>query len=195
MTADPQLAALGLFDARVPRYTSYPTAPQFGAAVGPEALAGWIGAIPPGSQISLYLHVPFCRRLCWFCACRTQGSPTDRPVLAYAETLAAEIAMVGRLLPEGVTLSRLHWGGGTPTMLPPAEIRALSRAIATIAPMAPGAEFSVEIDPGEIDAPRLDALAEAGMNRASIGVQDFDEAIQKAIGRDQSFEITAEAVA
>ncbi|MFZ9948717.1 MAG: oxygen-independent coproporphyrinogen III oxidase [Gemmobacter sp.] len=195
MTADPQLAALGLFDARVPRYTSYPTAPQFGAAVGPEAFAGWIGAIPPGSQISLYLHVPFCRRLCWFCACRTQGSPTDRPVLAYAETLAAEIAMIGRLLPEGVTLSRLHWGGGTPTMLPPAEIRALSRAIATIAPMAPGAEFSVEIDPGEIDAPRLDALAEAGMNRASIGVQDFDEAIQKAIGRDQSFEITAEAVA
>ena len=194
METESQLARLGLFDARVPRYTSYPTAPQFSDAVGSARFLDWIQAITPGSRISLYLHVPFCRRLCWFCACRTQGTVSDSPVLAYAETLRQEIAMLAALLPRGVHLSRLHWGGGTPTMLPPDQIRALMAAIRAAVPLGPQAEFSVEIDPNEIDEARLDALAEAGMNRASIGVQDFDADIQKTIGRDQSFEITAAAV-
>ena len=96
MTHDPQLARLGLFDARVPRYTSYPTAPHFGTGVGPQDFRAWIGAIPEGSEVSLYLHVPFCRRLCWFCACRTQGTTSDAPVIAYVETLKAEIAPAAR---------------------------------------------------------------------------------------------------
>ncbi|KPQ07796.1 MAG: oxygen-independent coproporphyrinogen III oxidase [Rhodobacteraceae bacterium HLUCCA12] len=194
MNTDSQLAGLGLFDARVPRYTSYPTAPQFSAAVGESQFVDWLRAIAPDSRISLYIHVPFCRRLCWFCACRTQGTSTDAPVVAYVEHLKAELALLGRILPEGVTLSRLHWGGGTPTLLPPEQMRDLSRAIFDIAPLGTAAEFSVEIDPNEIDAARLDALAEAGMNRASIGVQDFDAEIQKTIGRDQSYEITRDAV-
>src|SRR5690606_1476684 len=132
----------------------------------------------------------FCRRLCWFCACRTQGTQSEDPVIAYAQTLRDEIAMLARHLPEKVTLSRLHWGGGTPTLLPPAEISRLAEAIFTVAPMAPGGEFSVEIDPNEADDARLDALAQAGMNRASIGVQDFDPTIQKAIGREQSYALT-----
>lgn len=190
----PQLAHLGLFDARVPRYTSYPTAPHFSAAIGPGDFADWIAAIPAGSEISLYVHVPFCRRLCWFCACRTQGTRTDAPILAYLEVLKAELGLIRSVLPEGVRLARLHWGGGTPTLLAPAMIRDLAATIADVAPLTRGAEFSVEIDPNEIDAPRLDALAEAGMNRASIGVQDFDPLIQKTIGRDQSYEITERAV-
>lgn len=185
-----QLTKLGLFDARVPRYTSYPTAPQFGAAPDAVTFADWIRSIVPGSQISLYVHVPFCRRLCWFCACRTQGTRSDGPVLAYAQALRAELDLLRRTLPADVSLSRLHWGGGTPTMLPADEIRALAAQIFAIAPLAKGGEFSVEIDPNEIDAARLDALAEAGMTRASIGVQDFDTEIQAVIGRDQSFEIT-----
>lgn len=192
MTTDAQLTRLGLFDARVPRYTSYPTAPQFGTSVGPGDFTSWIEAIPEGSNISLYLHVPFCRRLCWFCACRTQGTTSDDPVIAYAQTLKAEIALLARHLPRGVTLSRLHWGGGTPTMLPPDEMRSLAEAVFTVAPMAEGGEFSVEIDPNEIDDARLDALVASGMNRASIGVQDFDLEIQKAIGRDQTYEVTRE---
>lgn len=193
MKSESQLAQLGLFDARVPRYTSYPTAPQFSGAVGPQDFRAWVSAIRPGDEISLYLHVPFCRRLCWFCACRTQGTSTEAPVLAYRETLKAELAMLRDTLPEGVTLSRLHWGGGTPTMMPAHAMRDLASAIFAITPLAKNAEFSVEIDPSEIDGARLDALAEAGMNRASIGVQDFDPEIQAIIGRDQSYEITRSA--
>ena len=190
MTHDPQLARLGLFDARVPRYTSYPTAPHFGSDIGPSDFAQWIEAIPEGSAVSLYIHVPFCRRLCWFCACRTQGTTSDEPVTAYVETLKAEIALLRAHLPRGVRLSRLHWGGGTPTLLSADLMRGLADAIFDVVPMAGDGEFSVEIDPNEIDDARLDALAAAGMNRASIGVQDFDPLIQKAIGREQSYQLT-----
>lgn len=192
MTIESQLTRLGLFDARVPRYTSYPTAPHFAGGVGPETFVQWIQAIPANSEISLYLHVPFCRRLCWFCACRTQGTSSDEPVLAYVKVLKAEIALLKRHLAPGVKLSRLHWGGGTPTLLPADSMRDLAATVFDAVPMAPGAEFSVEIDPNEIDAARLDALAAAGMNRASIGVQDFDPEIQKTIGREQSYELTRE---
>lgn len=195
MDTTTQLSRLGLFDARVPRYTSYPTAPHFSGAVGADEFAEWVRAVPPGSAVSLYLHVPFCRRLCWFCACRTQGTQSDAPVRAYAETLKAELALLARLLPEDVELSRLHWGGGTPTLLPAETIADLAAAIFAVAPLGPGAEFSVEIDPNEIDEARLDALAQAGMTRASIGVQDFDPEIQATIGRDQSYEVTRAAAA
>jgi oxygen-independent coproporphyrinogen-3 oxidase len=190
MNHDPQLARLGLFDARVPRYTSYPTAPHFGPDVGPDDFGQWIEALPQNNAISLYIHVPFCRRLCWFCACRTQGTTSDEPVVAYVETLKAELALLRRHLPKGVTLSRLHWGGGTPTLLSADLMRGLADAIFAVAPLAANGEFSVEIDPNEIDDARLDALAAAGMNRASIGVQDFDPIIQNAIGRKQSYALT-----
>ena len=166
MTQKAQLAKLGLFDAKVPRYTSYPTAPHFHNDVGPDLYADWIRSIKPGSAVSLYVHVPFCRRLCWFCACRTQGTQSDAPVRAYLEVLKAELALLKSHLPEGVTLSRLHWGGGTPTLLAPDMMTELAETIADVAAFAPGAEFSVEIDPNEIDEARLDALAAAGMNRA-----------------------------
>ena len=190
MTHDPQLARLGLFDARVPRYTSYPTAPHFGSDIGPSDFAQWIEAIPQDSAVSLYIHVPFCRRLCWFCACRTQGTTSDEPVVAYVETLKSEIELLRAHLPRGVRLSRLHWGGGTPTLLAPDLMRDLADRIFDVVPLADDGEFSVEIDPNEIDDARLDALAAAGMNRASIGVQDFDPLIQKAIGREQSYQLT-----
>jgi oxygen-independent coproporphyrinogen III oxidase len=190
MTHHPQLARYGLFDARVPRYTSYPTAPHFGPGIGPDDFRRWIAEVPEGSAISLYLHVPFCRRLCWFCACRTQGTTSDEPVIAYVQTLKAELALLRAHLPRGVSLSRLHWGGGTPTMLSATHVRELADTIFKVAPMAEDGEFSVEIDPNEIDDARLDALAAAGMNRASIGVQDFDPMIQRAIGREQSYALT-----
>ena len=111
-------------------------------------------------------------------------------MIAYAKTLHSEIALLRRHLPRGVTLSRLHWGGGTPTLLPPQEMQRLAEAVFEAVPLGAGAEFSVEIDPNEVDAARLDALAASGMNRVSIGVQDFDPLIQKTIGREQSYELT-----
>jgi oxygen-independent coproporphyrinogen-3 oxidase len=194
MTDYSQLRHLGLFDARVPRYTSYPTAPQFSDQVGPAETTAWLQSIPANSSISLYVHVPFCRRLCWFCACRTQGTATAEPVEAYVDTVLAEIDLVVANLSPGVKLSRLHWGGGTPTLMTAQQITRLAGSIRARLPFADDHEFSVEIDPNEVDDARLDALAAAGMNRASIGVQDFDPLIQKAIGRDQSYEVTAAAV-
>ena len=189
-----QLRQLGLFDARVPRYTSYPTAPHFSCRSNASESEGWIRTIPSGATLSLYVHIPFCRRLCWFCACRTQGTTTASPVAAYVETLKSELSILAQLLPEGVRLEHLHWGGGTPTLLEPDRITDLAGSILDVIPLADGAQFSVEIDPNEIDAARLDALAVAGMNRASIGVQDFDPTIQNTIGREQSYEVTRDAV-
>ncbi|WP_170479102.1 oxygen-independent coproporphyrinogen III oxidase [Ruegeria arenilitoris] len=194
MIVKPQLAKLGLFDAKVPRYTSYPTAPHFSNDVDSDKFGAWISGIRPNSAISLYIHVPFCRRLCWFCACRTQGTQTDNPVIAYVDVLKAELDLLAARLPKGVTLSRLHWGGGTPTLLKPELMRDLAARIQETVPLGRGAEFSVEIDPNEIDEARLDTLAEAGMNRASIGIQDFDEEIQKTIGRIQGYDTTRRAV-
>ncbi len=194
MVARTQLSRLGLFDAKVPRYTSYPTSPHFKNDVKPKDFSDWIEAIPENSDISLYLHVPFCRRLCWFCACRTQGTASGEPVTAYVETLKDELSLLKRHLPRGVRLSRLHWGGGTPTLLSPDHMRDLSQTVREVADFSDNYEFSVEIDPNEIDAARLDVLFENGMNRASIGVQDFDPDIQKTIGREQSFDTTKRAV-
>jgi len=194
MTAYTQLKRMGLFDARVPRYTSYPTAPHFSADVGVAQSAEWINTLPEGDKISVYVHIPFCRRLCWFCACRTQGTSTAAPVAAYLETVKAELALLRAQLPQGIEIEHLHWGGGTPTLLTPEMITDLAGAVKNVAPLADGAQFSVEIDPNEIDDARMDALAAAGMNRASIGVQDFDPGIQETIGRPQSYEVTKAAV-
>ncbi len=190
MTQHKQLAEFGLFDARVPRYTSYPTAPHFAGGVGPADFTDWVRHIPENSEVSLYLHVPFCRRLCWFCACRTQGTTSQAPVAAYAKTLLVEIDMLRAVMPKGVTLSRLHWGGGTPTLMPEAMIKTVGEAILSLTPLAKNGEFSVEIDPNEIDPARLRALVALGMNRASIGVQDFNPEVQAAIGRTQPFYLT-----
>ena len=195
MANQSQFTRLGLFDARVPRYTSYPTAPQFTGGVEAGTFVNWLQAIPAGASISLYLHVPFCRRLCWFCACRTQGTQSDHPVIAYVQTLKAELALLKANLAPGIRLSRLHWGGGTPTLLSADMIHELSAHIFDAAPLAEDAEFSVEIDPNEVDGARLDALTAVGMNRASIGVQDFDPEIQTVIGREQSYELTRDVIA
>ena len=194
MTQTAKLQSLGLFDSRVPRYTSYPTAPVFGPAVAAVFQTDCLRGLAPDVPISVYVHIPFCERLCWFCACRTQGTRTLSPVETYIETLEAELALLAAALPHGVRMGRLHWGGGTPTILPPHLIRRLAQAIKSVIPPADPFEFSVEIDPTLVDAAKIAALQAEGMTRASIGIQDFSETVQKAIGRQQSFEATAYCV-
>ncbi|MEL6586208.1 MAG: oxygen-independent coproporphyrinogen III oxidase [Pseudomonadota bacterium] len=194
MTQDTLLTDHGLFTARAPRYTSYPTAPHFSKTVDGAQVATWLSSIPDGAQISLYVHIPFCRRLCRFCACRTQGTQTDAPLRPYLDRLKREVAMVAAKIGGPVSLSRLHWGGGTPTILPAEMIRELAETIFAHFPLAAGGEFSVEIDPTMIDAERLDALAAGGMTRVSLGVQDFAPKVQEAIGRPQTREQTRDTI-
>ncbi len=188
------LRRLGLFDARVPRYTSYPTAPVFSTDLGADFQAECLASLDPAEPVSVYVHVPFCERLCWFCACRTQGTQTMKPVAGYIETLKAELELIRARLPEGVKMGRLHWGGGTPTILLPEMIHQLAQAVKSVFPPADEFEFSVEIDPTLVDADKIEALRLEGMNRASIGIQDFAEEVQAAIGRDQPWEVTKHCV-
>ncbi|MEY8837919.1 oxygen-independent coproporphyrinogen III oxidase [Cribrihabitans sp. XS_ASV171] len=189
-----RLRTLGLFDARVPRYTSYPTAPVFSPEVGARQQRDALAALDPDEPVSVYLHVPFCERLCWFCACRTQGTRTLTPVEAYIGTLEQELALLRDVLPKGLRMGRMHWGGGTPTILPPALIHRLARAVKSVVPPTDDCEFSVEIDPTMVDRDKIAALAAEGMNRASIGIQDFDPVVQQAIGRMQPYDVTLACV-
>ena len=170
MTYDPNLARLGVYDARAPRYTSYPTAVQFTSEIGASFTAAALAALPIDKPISVYIHIPFCERLCWFCACRTQGSKSASPVAAYLDRVIAEIDLVTQHLPKGIMASRVHWGGGTPTILTPDQIKLLASALEQKIPRTKSAEFSVEIDPTLVSQAKVDALVAAGMNRASCDV-------------------------
>ncbi|MBL4751484.1 MAG: oxygen-independent coproporphyrinogen III oxidase [Amylibacter sp.] len=194
MEQNTELARLGVYNARAPRYTSYPTAVQFTNDVGQSFTKDALSALPIDKPVSVYIHIPFCERLCWFCACRTQGTKSASPVASYLDKVIAEIDLVAQHLPKGIKASHIHWGGGTPTILTPDLITSLTDALEQKIPRTKDAEFSVEIDPTLVDQAKIDALVDAGMTRASIGVQDFELKVQKAIGRMQSYETTQECI-
>jgi oxygen-independent coproporphyrinogen-3 oxidase len=182
------------YDQRVPRYTSYPTAPHFAHTVNAATYRAWLAALPAGMPLSLYLHVPFCVRLCLFCGCNTQVVRRDGPVENYARDLITEIDMVADAIGRRLPVRHIHWGGGTPTSLPAHCITEVSDRIAQRFALQAGAEIAVEIDPRTLDEPRTAALHAIGMTRASVGVQDFDARVQKAIGRVQPYDMTARCV-
>ncbi|MEZ5812531.1 MAG: oxygen-independent coproporphyrinogen III oxidase [Rhizobiaceae bacterium] len=186
--------AIERLSASVPRYTSYPTAPHFSADVGPDGYARWLAAVPMDAGISLYVHVPYCDRLCWFCACATKQTRRYEPVSRYLRSLEAEIATISGHLAGRGRVTALHFGGGSPTMLKADDIVALADTLKRHFIFAGDAEISVEIDPNDMDGDRHRALAEIGMTRASLGVQDFDDRVQRAINRIQTFDQTREVV-
>jgi oxygen-independent coproporphyrinogen-3 oxidase len=178
---------------RLPRYTSYPTAPHFSGAIGPDSYAEWLQAIPRQAVASLYLHVPFCRAMCWYCGCHTQVARRDEPISVYAAALRCEIDRVSRQIERRIQVNHIHFGGGTPTIMAPETFADLIGSIRHAFFVLPSAEVAVEIDPRTLTDQMIGALALGGVNRASLGVQSFDTVVQRAINRVQSFEETAAA--
>ncbi|SNB55601.1 MULTISPECIES: oxygen-independent coproporphyrinogen III oxidase [unclassified Agrobacterium] len=182
------------YSGAVPRYTSYPTAPHFHEGIDNGAYRSWLGALGHRNRISLYLHIPYCDRLCWFCACHTKHTLKYEPIAVYLEALKQEIAAVGALVSPDAVVSAVHFGGGSPTMLKPEDIKSLMDCLRRHFTFGLAPEISVEMDPNDLDDSRYDALAAIGMSRASLGVQDFDDKVQKTINRIQSFEQTKSVV-
>lgn len=178
----------------VPRYTSYPTAPHFHAGVGNGLYAQWLGALRPNAKLSLYIHIPYCDRLCWFCGCHTKQVLRYEPVAKYLVTLRAEIAAVAARLGGKGVVTALHFGGGSPTMVSGEDMAALGALLRESFTFSPDAEISVEIDPNDMGPDKYEGLAAIGMTRASLGVQDFDLKVQQTINRLQSFEQTRDVV-
>ena len=181
-------------DERLPRYTSYPTAPHFNAGVDGACYSGWLKALAAGTTTSLYLHVPFCRSMCWYCGCHTTVALRNGPIVDYLAALRGEIALVAEQLSAPLDVRHIHFGGGTPTILEPADFAALVALLRQRFAVHPQAEIAVEIDPRRLDPAMTAALAGAGVNRASLGVQSFDPVVQKAINRIQSVEQTAAVI-
>jgi oxygen-independent coproporphyrinogen III oxidase len=181
-------------DERLPRYTSYPTAPHFTAEIGPGMYAEWLHELPDDAVGSLYVHIPFCRRMCWYCGCNTTVALRDEPVIAYARTLRQEMALIRARLGGSLRVAHVHFGGGTPTILEAGEYLRLMEAIRLSFDVAAEAEIAIEIDPRTLTRAMAKALGEAGVTRASLGVQSLDRDVQAAINRLQSLEDTARAV-
>jgi len=178
----------------VPRYTSYPTAPHFSTDIDSATYIHWLAAVPQTSKLSLYVHIPYCQELCWYCGCTTTATQKYEPVSRYLGILIREIEGIAQRLPDGIEVSHIHWGGGSPNILSPSDIMKLSNTLRRHFNVISDAEFAIEVDPRTAPESTVQAFAEAGVNRVSIGVQDFDVAVQKAINRMQSFEMTEKVV-
>ena len=190
-TITPEL--LSRFDVPGPRYTSYPTADRFVEAFDQadhiQALTQrQNGTFGKPSALSLYVHIPFCESLCYYCACNKIITKHKERSAQYLTYLSKELDLHTRHLGRGQAVSQLHLGGGTPTFMSDDELRQLSAMLRAHFSFVPGGEYSVEVDPRTVDEGRLAVLAELGFNRLSFGVQDFDSAVQKAIHRIQPAE-------
>ncbi|MFC4728855.1 oxygen-independent coproporphyrinogen III oxidase [Coralloluteibacterium thermophilus] len=178
----------------VPRYTSYPTAVQFGP-LRPGTYAAWLAAVPAEEAVSLYLHVPYCAALCWYCGCRTQATRNHRErVSVYVDDLIAEIDLVAAALGRRQPVAAVHFGGGTPNLLSLNDLERLLDHLRLRFAIADDAELAMEIDPRELGAEYADALGRAGFRRISLGIQDFDAEVQRLIHREQPYPLVEQSV-
>jgi len=185
-------------DRNGPRYTSYPTADRFVEAFGPDAYRSWaakrnIGAIH--RALSLYVHLPFCGTVCFYCACNKVVTRDQTKGERYLDYLAREIALQAPLFKDDPTVRQMHWGGGTPTFFGSGQLAGLFALLRANFSFASDGEYSIEIDPRTVDAASIEALRAMGFNRLSLGVQDFDPEVQRAVNRVQSPEQTFEVMA
>ena len=186
------------YDAPTPRYTSYPTAPQFEPGFDAAALRRVLeetnAASAPAPPLSLYFHLPFCEELCLFCGCNVTIARDRSRAATYAEDLAREMDLVAPLVRKDRRVEQLHWGGGTPTFFPPDVLKRLFESVRARFAFAPAAEIGVEVDPRETTDAHLEALAACGFNRLSMGIQDFDPRVQAAVKRIQPEDMTRRTV-
>lgn len=178
------------YDRPGPRYTSYPTADRFVEAFDAAASRDWLSKRNVGGitvPLSLYVHLPFCNTICYYCACNKVVTRDRTRSAKYINSLCQEIALRAQLLePQERSICQMHWGGGTPSFLSHDEMRQLMRAIDQAFVRAPGAECAIELDPRQLEPGTIPLLAALGFNRVSIGVQDFDPRVQQAVNRIQS---------
>jgi oxygen-independent coproporphyrinogen-3 oxidase len=187
------------YDKSGPRYTSYPTAVQFHEGVGEARYRAFATASnddPIPRPLSLYFHIPFCATVCYYCACNKIVTKNRGHASAYVSHLQQEIALQGKLFDRDRTVNQLHWGGGTPTFLNQGQMRTLMRTTAKHFHLLDGdrGEYSIEVDPRTVNESTLVLLRELGFNRISLGVQDFDAHVQKAVNRIQSEAQTLEVM-
>ncbi|HPF59280.1 MAG TPA: oxygen-independent coproporphyrinogen III oxidase [Candidatus Competibacteraceae bacterium] len=192
---DPDL--IGKYDKAGPRYTSYPTAVQFHDGFGEAGYREQARASnASGRPLSLYLHIPFCDTVCFYCACNKIVTKNRRHTMPYLDHLYREIALQGALFDRSRPVTQLHWGGGTPTFISAGEMRELMRVTGEHFQLLDDdrGEYSIEVDPRETDDGTIALLRELGFNRLSLGVQDFDPQVQHAVNRLQSREITLQVM-
>lgn len=182
------------YDDRLPWYTIYPTVQEFSAAVGARDCEEWLRRLPRDNAVSLYIHVPFCRSICWYCGFPRSSTGRDAPILNYLAVLSEEINLVAAQAPDALLVSDVHFGGGTPTLMAPADFLALMELLRRRFGFRQPAAVAVEIDPRSFTVEMAETLRAAGVNRASLGVQSFDPVVQKAINRIQSEADTAAAI-
>jgi oxygen-independent coproporphyrinogen-3 oxidase len=184
------------YDRPGPRYTSYPTAPHFSPEFDEAAYRKRLelASLRLGEPLSMYVHLPFCEERCTFCGCNVVISPRRGPEVAYLKAVETELGLLRDALAPRNTLNQLHWGGGTPTYLSPAQCRQLFDTITSRFEISPDAEVALEIDPCVTTIEHLETLRELGFNRLSMGLQDLDPSVQEAVQRVQSLELTREHV-
>ena len=176
------------YDGRTPRYTSYPTAAQFSTAVDGGLYRRWLAALEPSDPVSLYVHIPFCKRLCWYCGCNTRAVNRPEPIRDYVALLLEEVELARAALPGRLPADAVHLGGGTPNMLSPAELEAIFGGLRAAFALSPQAEISAELDPAVLTEDWVKAAADQGLTRASLGVQNLAPEVQAAVNRRESFE-------
>lgn len=182
------------YGSSVPRYTSYPTAPHFHNGVDAASYGQWLAAIDPARPVSVYFHLPFCREMCWYCGCFTKVVRRYEPVRQYVDVLLREIDLVADRVGAAVPASFVHWGGGSPTMMEPADWERVMTRLGERFSLSDETEVAVEMDPRTTTEDYVQALARVGVNRVSIGVQEFDPDIQRAINRVQPYPQTAQVI-
>ncbi|MEM7289284.1 MAG: radical SAM protein, partial [Pseudomonadota bacterium] len=171
------------YQGAVSRYTSYPTAPQFKAGMGPALMNEMFDSLEGHEPVSVYIHIPFCDRLCWFCGCNTKHTQRYQPISNYVDHLIDEIALLRQRMGTRQPISQLHLGGGSPSLLVKDDMARLRAELETVFEFGAETEVSVEIDPSDSNAEMFEGLKAIGITRASIGVQDFHQEVQEAINR------------